>query len=33
MRPGLRRIGWFAALWLFGVAVLAAIAAVIRLFL
>ncbi len=33
MRPGLRRIGWFIALWLLGVGALAAIAALIRLFL
>jgi hypothetical protein len=33
MRPALRRIVWFIALWALGVGTLAAIALVIRLFL
>ncbi len=33
MRPGLRRILWFIALWALGVGALAAVAALIKLFL
>jgi hypothetical protein len=33
MRPALRRLIWFIALWLLGVGTLAAVAMVIRLFL
>ncbi|MBC7164930.1 MAG: DUF2474 family protein [Roseovarius sp.] len=33
MRPALRRIVWFIALWALGVGALAAVAALIRLFL
>lgn len=33
MRPALRRLIWFIALWLVGVGTLAAVAMVIRLFL
>ena len=33
MRPGLRHILWFIALWALGVGALAAVAALIRLFL
>lgn len=33
MRPALRRIGWFVALWLLGVAAVSALAFAIRLVL
>jgi hypothetical protein len=33
MRPGLRRSLWFIALWALGVGALAAVAALIKLFL
>ncbi|PIV76585.1 MAG: DUF2474 domain-containing protein [Rhodobacteraceae bacterium CG17_big_fil_post_rev_8_21_14_2_50_65_11] len=33
MRPGLRRFLWFVALWALGVGALAAVAALIKLFL
>jgi hypothetical protein len=33
MRPALRRLLWFIALWLLGVGTLAAVAMAIRLFL
>lgn len=33
MLPGLRRVLWFIALWVLGVGALAAVAAIIRLFL
>lgn len=33
MRPGLRRLLWFVALWALGVGTLVAVAAIIRLFL
>lgn len=33
MCPGLRRVLWFIALWALGVGALAAVAALIRLFL
>lgn len=33
MRPALRRVLWFIALWLLGVGILAAVAAFIKLFI
>ncbi|MEQ8226982.1 MAG: DUF2474 family protein [Rhodospirillales bacterium] len=33
LKPGLKRLAWFAGLWVAGVATLGAIAYVIRLFL